>query len=139
MKYLLDTNICAFFFRNKFGVIEKLREKGYENCCISEITVVELRFGAENSDDPTKHHLLVDKFLQYINVIPITDSIMTFAKEKVRLKKNGTPVHDDFDLLIDSTAICKGLILVTENVKDFKRLQNITIENWVNRASNPLP
>ncbi|MCL1932237.1 MAG: PIN domain-containing protein [Candidatus Azobacteroides sp.] len=55
MKYLLDTNICIFFFRNKFNISNILKSKGLENCCVSEITVAELRYGAENSVNPQKH------------------------------------------------------------------------------------
>jgi tRNA(fMet)-specific endonuclease VapC len=51
MKYLLDTNICVHFLRGKFEVDKILKAKGVENCYISEITVLELRFGAENSLD----------------------------------------------------------------------------------------
>lgn len=56
MRYLLDTSICVFFLRGKLNLNEIIRNKGRENCFISEITVVELRFGAENSDDPVKSH-----------------------------------------------------------------------------------
>ena len=52
-----------------------------------------------------------------------------FAKEKVRLKKQGTLI-EDFDLLIASTAVSNRLIMVTDNVKHFKRVKNIVIENW---------
>lgn len=49
MKYLLDTSMCIFYLRGKLNLDEIIREKGNENCCISEITIAELRFGAENS------------------------------------------------------------------------------------------
>jgi tRNA(fMet)-specific endonuclease VapC len=133
MKYLLDTNICIFFFKGKFNIVNYLKEKGYQNCCVSEITVAELRYGAENSMNPQKHHELLNCFLKKIAVVPISESIFIFAKEKHRLKKAGMPVHDDFDLLIGATAIQKGLTLVTDNRKDFERLANIKIENWVER------
>ncbi|MDR1864051.1 MAG: type II toxin-antitoxin system VapC family toxin [Bacteroidales bacterium] len=133
MKYLLDTSICVFFFRGKFNIADAFKAKGYENCCISEMTPVELRYGAENSTNPQKHHELLDRFLKKIMVISISDSIFVFAKEKVRLRKAGKPVHDDFDLLIGATAIRQGLTLVTDNVRDFERLEGIKIENWVER------
>ncbi|GHT53534.1 ribonuclease VapC [Bacteroidia bacterium] len=133
MKYLLDTNICVFFFRGKYNIADFFRTKGLENCCISEITVVELRYGAENSINPQKNHEIIDHFLKKITVLPITDSILVFAKEKVRLRKSGTPMYDNFDLLIGATAIQKKLVLVTDNTKDFERLANIKIENWVKR------
>lgn len=56
MRYLLDTSICVFFLRGKLNLDEIIPQKGRENCFISEITVVELRYGAENSDNPTKSH-----------------------------------------------------------------------------------
>ena len=64
-----------------------LKDKGIENCFISEITVLELRYGAENSNDPIKSNKAVDNFLGGISVIPIFGSIKLYAKEKVRLKK----------------------------------------------------
>jgi tRNA(fMet)-specific endonuclease VapC len=133
MKYLLDTNICAFFFRDKFNVPQTLLKKGVENCSISEITVLELRYGAENSANPQKQHNLVDIFLQQIHVIPITSAISVYANEKVRLKKAGIPMNDEFDLLIGATAIANNMILVTDNEKHLNRLSNMKIENWINR------
>ena len=54
MKYLLDTNICIHFFRGKYGIIERLEDANPDNCAISEITLAELVFGAENSNNQTK-------------------------------------------------------------------------------------
>jgi tRNA(fMet)-specific endonuclease VapC len=130
MQYLLDTNICVFFLRGKLNLNDVFKEKGRENCCISEITVLELRYGAENSDDTVKSHHAVDKFLEGLTIIPVFSCIRVYAKEKVRLRKMGTPMHDEFDLLIGVTAIENNLILVTDNAKDFRYLQNLTTENW---------
>lgn len=130
MPYLLDTSICVFFLRGKLNLDKIIKEKGRENCYISEITVVELRYGAENSDDPTKSHEAVDIFLSGLTIIPIFGCINRYAKEKVRLRKIGKPIHDEFDLLIGVTAIESKLILVTDNTKDFERLDGIEIENW---------
>jgi tRNA(fMet)-specific endonuclease VapC len=133
MQYLLDTNICVFFLRGKYDIVNILRTKGIENCCISEITVAELRYEAENSTYPQKHHNLLDTFLQRIAIISITNSIRTYAEEKVRLKRAGTLIHDEFDLLIGASAIYHGLTLVTDNIQDFKRLTGIKIENRIKR------
>ncbi len=62
MQYLLDTSICVFFLRGKLDLDIIIRKKGRENCYISEITVVELRYGAENSDNPIKSHKALDAF-----------------------------------------------------------------------------
>ncbi|MBP6386847.1 MAG: type II toxin-antitoxin system VapC family toxin [Pseudarcicella sp.] len=133
MQYLLDTNICVFFLQGKLNLDELIRQKGRENCFISEITVVELRYGAENSDNSTKSHKSVDSFVDGLSILPIYGSIKRYAKEKVRLAKIGKPIHDEFDLLIGVTAIENKLTLVTDNLKDFERLDGIKIENWFKR------
>ena len=133
MQYLLDTNICIFYLRGKLNLDDLIKQKGRENFFISEITVVELRYCAENSSNPRNSHKSVDAFVGGLSIIPIYGSIRRYAKEKVRLRKIGTPMHDEFDLLIGVTAIENKLMLVTENVKDFERLNGIKIENWVVR------
>lgn len=107
-------------------------KKAY-NCFISEITVLELRYGAENSDNPAKSHKSVDSFVSGLSIVPIYGSIKRYAKEKVRLRKIGKPMHDEFDLLIGATAMENKLTLVTDNVKDFERLNGIRIDNWFKR------
>jgi tRNA(fMet)-specific endonuclease VapC len=130
MQYLLDTCICVFFLRGKLKLDEIIREKGVENCFISEITLFELRYGAENSENPTKSHKAVDLFVNGISIIPIVGSIKKYAREKVRLRRLGKPMHDEFDLLIGVTAIENKLTLVTDNESDFQNLSDIKIENW---------
>jgi tRNA(fMet)-specific endonuclease VapC len=133
MQYLLDTSICVFYLRGKLDLASLIRERGRENFFISEITVVELRFGAENSNNPEKAHKAVDDFINGLTIIPIFGSIKRYAKEKVRLRKIGKPINDEFDLLIAVTAVENSLILVTDNVRDFERVENIAIENWYAR------
>jgi len=133
MQYLLDTSICVFFLRGKLELDKIIREKGTENCFISEITLFELRYGAENSENPTKSHKAVDLFVNGLSIIPIVGSIKKYAKEKVRLRRLGKPMHDEFDLLIGVTAIENKLTLVTDNVSDFQNLNDIKIENWFTR------
>lgn len=89
MQYLLDTSICVFFLRGKLDLDEIIKQKGRENCFISEVTVVELRYGAESSDNPTKSRKSVDAFVSGLSIIPIYGSIKRYAKEKVRLRKIG--------------------------------------------------
>ncbi len=82
MRYLLDTNTCVFFLRGKLALDVLIKEKGRENFFISEITVVELRYGAENSVNPAKSHKAVDAFVNGLTIIPIFGSIKLYAKEK---------------------------------------------------------
>mgnify|MGYP000368523691 FL=1 len=132
MKYLLDTNICIHLFRGKYNLIEKFEEINLDDCAISEITLAELIFGAENSPNPKKNYKIIDSFSEQIKILPIFNSIQIYAKEKVRLRRKGI-IISDFDLLIGSTAIANELIMVTENVKEFNRISGINIENWVKR------
>lgn len=128
-KYLLDTNICAYFLNGKFNLEAKIEEVGIENCFVSEITIAELKYGVEKSTLKEKNRKTLIKFQSKFDVIPIFPSLDIYAKEKVRLKTKGK-ILDDFDLLIGSTAIFYNLTLVTKNVSDFDRLENIEIEDW---------
>ena len=132
MAYLLDTNICVHFFRGKFGVSERLEAVNPESCAISEITLAELVFGAENSSNPEKNHWLIKQFIEMVRVLPIYDSIALYGKEKARLRRAGIMISD-MDLFIGCTAIENDLIMVTENESEFKRISGIKLENWVKR------
>jgi tRNA(fMet)-specific endonuclease VapC len=132
MKYLLDTNICIHFFRGKFDLLSKFEEVGIDNCSISEITLAELVFGAEKSQNPQKNHKLIEDLIEQVAVLPIYSAIYKYGKEKARLSSIGTNIGD-FDLLIGSTATENELIMVTENVSEFERIEGIKIENWINR------
>ena len=132
MQYLLDTNICIFFLRGNTTIKEKCLSVGRNNLFISEMTVAELRYGAENSKDPDKSNKSVDNFINGITIVPIYSAIKLYAKEKVRLRKIGKPMNDEFDLLIGVTAVDNELVLVTNNIKDFKNINNLTIEDWIN-------
>lgn len=132
MNYLLDTNICIHFFRGKYNLLEKLEKVGVENCAISEITLAELVFGAEKSQDPTKNHKLIDEFIDNVVVLPIYSAIYKYGKEKARLSTLGLKISD-FDLLIGSTAIENDLIMVTENTSEFERINDIVLQNWIVR------
>jgi tRNA(fMet)-specific endonuclease VapC len=132
MKYLLDTNICIHFLRGKYGLIEKFEQLGTESFDISEITLAELVFGAENSKNPQKNLDLIEMFANQIVLLPIFNAIYLYGKEKARLRSRGLQISD-FDLLIGCTAIEKDLIMVTENLKEFQRISGIRLENWVTR------
>jgi len=130
MDYLLDTNICIYFLKGRYGLVEKIQRIGIENFYISEITVAELKYGIEKSTTPDKNRLVVYELIDKLKKLPIFGALDVYAKEKARLKKGGNIV-DDFDLLIGATAIFNNMILVTNNEKHFTRLQNIKVVNWV--------
>lgn len=134
-KYLLDSNICIYLLRNKYGVMQRILREGWSNCCISEITVAEFLYGAENSDNPERNVQLVNSFCSDMEVLPISNIISLYANQKSLLKKQGTLI-DDMDLFIGCTAIGYNLVMVTENVKHLSRLKGINVENWVIREKN---
>lgn len=128
-KYLLDTNICIYFLKGQFELDHKIKEIGEENCFLSEITIAELKFGAENSVQKEKNRKNIKEFQAKFDIIPIYPALDIFAKEKARLKTKGK-ILDDFDLLIGATAIQNNLTMVTRNISDFDRLDGIIIEDW---------
>lgn len=120
----------CLFLRGKLKLDEIIRENGIDNCFISELTVFELNYGAENSDIPKKSHKAVDDFVKGLSILPIYGIVERYAEEKVRLRKNGTPMNDEFDLIIGVAAIVNDLTLITDNIKDFKHLNKLNVENW---------
>ena len=131
-QYLLDTCICVFLFRQKFEIAEKLVGIGASQCFVSEVTIAELKYGAYKSKRLKENLDLIDRFISKINIVPFAESVDFFAQEKNRLRSLGTPV-EDFDLLIASAACYRNLILVTDNLKHFKNIKGLMVENWVER------
>jgi tRNA(fMet)-specific endonuclease VapC len=131
-KYLLDTNICIFLFKGKYNLNDRINKIGFKNCCISEITLAELKYGAECSDRVFENNKMVNEFANELTILPIYNSLSLYAKEKSRLRKAGNLI-DDFDLLIGVTAVANNMILVSDNEKHLKRISKLKIENWIAR------
>lgn len=129
-QYLLDSNICIYFLNDQFGIKTKIEEVGDEACFISEITLAELKFGAENSSSKAKNRQRVEQLASQFATIPISEVLDVYAREKARLRQAGTPV-DDFDLLIGATAVHHQMVMVSRNVKHLSRIDGIELENWV--------
>jgi tRNA(fMet)-specific endonuclease VapC len=130
VKYLLDTNICVYFLNGQFSLKEKIREIGFDNCVVSEITIAELKYGIAKSTKKEKNTQTLETFQSKIEILPIFPALDIYATEKARLKIKGK-ILDDFDLLIGATAIANKLTLVTRNTSDFNRLDGIVIEDWI--------
>lgn len=135
MKYLLDTDICIFFLKGKYNIKDKINSVGIKNCFLSEITIAELKYGAEKSGNYEKHSKEVEMMEQLFTVIPIYQSFDQYAKERVRLQKLGALIPD-FDLLIGTTSIVHELILVSNNEKHLSRIDKIKLENWKEKKDN---
>ncbi len=130
MDYLLDTNICIHYFKGQFGIKERIEKIGFENFAISEITLAELIYGAEKSQQTEKNMNVVENFAEKIEIMPIFSSLKIYGKEKARLRSIGK-IIGDLDLFIGSTAIVNDMIMVTRNTREFERLNGIIIENWI--------
>lgn len=128
-QFLLDTDICIFFLKEKYNIKQKILSVGIDNIFLSEITIIELTYGAYKSSNIKKHLKEVTLFESLFTVLPIYDNRELFSKEKVRLNQLGMRIPD-FDLLIGATAIQHGLTLVTNNEKHMLRLSNVQIDNW---------
>ena len=131
-RYLLDTNICVFLLRGQYNIPTLMRDVGIDNCYLSEITLAELRYGAYKSND-TEHNLrVIDTMADKMGIVPFSESIDVFAKEKNRLRSMGKTI-EDFDLLIASAAIARGYTLVTDNTRHFCNIQGLDYLNWIKR------
>jgi tRNA(fMet)-specific endonuclease VapC len=137
MKYLLDTNVCVHYLRGVFEIDKKINATGSLNCYISEITLAELEFGVENSDPAfrEKRRAGLEAFLSVFGkrIIPIRHCFAIYATQKAKLRQQGQ-IISDFDLLIASTAVVFNMTMVTENIREFERVDGIQIENWVIRG-----
>ncbi len=129
MKYLLDTNICIYMFKGLYGLPDRIEAIGFDEFSISEITLAELIFGAYKSQKIEQNRAVVDEFAQNITIFPIIGAFDYYGREKARLKSIGQPIGD-LDLLIGSTALANGLTVVTRNVREFRRIQGLEVENW---------
>lgn len=131
-RYLLDTSIVAFLFRGKYDIGQRLRTIGADQCFVSDVTIAELTYGAYHSDRVEWNLQMIESFKNIVTIVPFSDAIIEYGKQKDRLVRNGEMI-EDFDLLIGCTAVAKGMIMVTDNVKHFSRIEGITLENWVKR------
>ena len=131
-RYLLDTSIVAFLFRGKYGIGSHLSSLKAEQCFVSDVTIAELTYGAYHSDRVQWNLEMIENFTHLVSVIPFSDAINEYGKQKDRLVKSGKMI-EDFDLLIGCTAVANGLVMVTDNTKHFSRIEGIALENWIER------
>lgn len=130
MKYLLDTSTCVNLLHGCKDVMAHILVSGVKECAISEITKIELLYGAMCSDRKEENRALALQLCHLFEVIPIAECMDTFVNEKIRLRKMGMMI-EDFDLLIAATAVSHQMTLVTGNAKHQGRLENIVHENWI--------
>lgn len=132
MKYMLDTNICIYAIKKRpDSVINRFLSHDPDELCVSSITYGELMHGAEKSQAVEKNRFAVVLFLSRITVLEFDSrAAEEYGKIRAALEKKGIPIGP-MDMLIAGHARSKGLILVTNNTKEFERVDNLLLENWV--------
>ena len=131
-KYLLDTNICIYIINKKpEGVYKKFKNIHLENIYISSITEFELQYVVGKSQRSEQNLKLLENFLGYLNIIPFDSNDSKVAGNLRNLLEKKGDLIGPYDLLIASQAISRKFILVTNNEKEFKRIKEIKMENWI--------
>lgn len=130
MSYLLDTDTCIYWLRDRQSVRERIREVGWTQISICVITVAELYYGVYNSNRVTENLARAEFFIQNLPVLPLNDTALRrFGELKAELRRIGQPIAD-FDLLIASVALAAGYILVSNNTRHYERITGLQLENW---------
>ncbi|OCX75571.1 type II toxin-antitoxin system tRNA(fMet)-specific endonuclease VapC [Acidithiobacillus thiooxidans] len=129
--HLLDTNICIYIINVRPPqVLAKFREHPPGTVAISTVTGCELAFGVSKSQSERNHRAL-QMFMTPLEVLPFDESVVwEYAQIRSDLERQGQPIGS-LDMMIAAHALALGAILVTNNIKEFSRVANLKIENWV--------
>ena len=132
MNFLLDTNICIYIIKQKPPeVLQKFHAYNVGDIGISYISVAELEFGVYKSQFSEKNQQALEQFLLPLTIVDV-DSVAANMDGKIRaiLEKQGTPLGS-LDTLIAAHALSLRITLITNNVREFCRVPNLKLENWV--------
>jgi tRNA(fMet)-specific endonuclease VapC len=132
VSYLLDTNICIYALKSRPPeVLARLRALRPADITLSVVTLLELRQGAEGSQQPGAAHARLDAFAAPMRILPFEEEdALTGARLRAALFRRGRPIGD-LDSLIAAQAVTRDLILVTNNLREFSRIPGLRTENWV--------
>lgn len=131
MLYMLDTNICSYIIRNKpVNIKEKLQEVEKEHTvALSSIVVAELLYGATKKGSP-KLLQVVNSFIDNFIIYDYSKiSSKSYAEVRTKLEKKGQIIGAN-DLLIASHALALDALLVTNNTREFERVDGLGLEDW---------
>ena len=130
MKYHLDTNICVFMTKHHPHVIEEFAGRKDAGVAISSIVLAELQFGVINSQYIEKNHNALMKLLSTLDVLPFDGSAAAeYGPICTNLRRRGKPISP-MDMLIAAHAKAEGAILVTNNTREFSRVDGLALEDW---------
>lgn len=129
--YLLDTNIVIYVIKRRPFEVLGVFNSNATRMAISVITLAELMHGAEKSSKPAENLAVVEDFCSRLSVLPYTEkAAQHYGQIRTALEKKGEPIGVN-DLHIAAHARSEGLILVTNNEKEFAKVPSLQIENWV--------
>jgi tRNA(fMet)-specific endonuclease VapC len=131
--YLLDTNICIFAINKRsIQTINKIKTNFTNGLYISSLTIAELEYGIENSNQIEKNRIALLKFISVFNILDFTEfDGIEYGKLKAKLKKRGE-IIGPIDMLLAAQALNNKMIFITNNVKEFERVEGLEIEDWSN-------
>ncbi len=131
MKYLLDTNICIYLIKNKpLQVLAKFQTLEVSEIGISSITVAELEYGVSKSQQQSKNRDALMQFLIPLEIIEFNqEAAIAYGKIRSNLESRGL-VIGAMDMLIAAHALSLGVTLVSNNLREFSRINNLSLENW---------
>lgn len=131
LKYLLDTNIVIYTMRNRPAIVREAFNAHEGQLAISTVTLMELLYGAEKSQDPTKNTQTIETFAARLTVLDYDSAAAQHTGQiRAELAKAGLPIGP-YDQMIAGQARSLGLIVVSNNVGEFERVPGIRLENWV--------
>ena len=131
MTYMLDTNICIYIIKKKpENVLLRFHERLDNGICISSITLAELEYGVQHSTDPLKNERALLRFLVPLDIVAFDAAAASeYGRIRALLQSRGMPIGP-LDMLITAHARSEGLILVTNNIREFVRVPDLKLENW---------
>ena len=133
LKYLLDTNIVIYVIKRRPIEVLAAFNNNVTRMAISAVTLAELLHGAEKSSQPASNLAVVEDFCSRLVVLPYTEkAAQHYGAIRAALEKIGQPIGVN-DLHIAAHARSEGLVLVTNNEKEFAKVPALQIENWVDK------
>jgi tRNA(fMet)-specific endonuclease VapC len=131
---MLDTNICIYLIkRQPRKVIDKFQEIALGEIAISSVTVAEMMYGVAKSQHQDKNKVALESFLAPLEIVDFGfKAAQYFGIVRAHLEKIGAPIGA-YDLMIAAHALSLGLMLITNNEREFQRIPDLIVENWVNQ------
>lgn len=129
-RYLLDTNVLSHLVRRPNDLMARIASVGEDAVCTSVVVAGELRVGALKKKSPALS-ARIDALLDALDVLPLDQGVDgVYAAIRARLEASGRPIGGN-DYWIAAHALATGCTLVTDNVQEFRRVPNLSLENWL--------